>query len=423
MTTGTETAIPREPKPAAQEPQHGSPARRENPRPVARRKPVRWPYYLGAMLLLFLAIGIWQHVSRSRAEQQFEQANSQVIVNVATVHRSSDAYNLVLPGSVDAFQSTTLYARSNGFLGKWLVDIGDNVQKGQTLAIIETPDLDQQLHQAQDNLAQATSNAELARVTSVRWQALYEQKVVSAQDNDQQQSNYRAAAAAQAAAQANVNQLKQLVGFNQIIAPFAGRITYRHLDVGALVSAGSGAAGTAIYDIAQTDPLRIYVYVPQSDAPMIHIGTTAHLLVREHPGTNFVATVTRTAGAIDPNSRTLLTELDIPNKDGLLYAGMYANVQFALGQTAQSPIVVSANAYMFRTPGAQVAVVRDGKTYWQSIQIGRDFGTQIEVVSGLKDGDTVVINPTDEIQDGLPVKTQALPSQPSAGAQASPKPQ
>jgi multidrug efflux system membrane fusion protein len=407
MTTGHETTIPREPQPVAHE-KPAAPARREHAQSAAGQSRL--------VLVLLIVAGVWRHVSASRAEQQFEQENAQTVVNVQTVHRNTNPIQLVLPGSVQAFQATTLYARSNGFLGKWLVDIGDNVQQGQTLAIIETPDLDQQLRQAVGNLNQAKANAQLAHDTAARWQQLFAQKVVSAQDNDQQQSNYRASVATQAAAQASVNQLQQLVAFNKIVAPFAGRITNRYLDVGALVTQGSGAAGTAIYDLAQTDPLRIYVYVPQSDAPMIHIGSTAKLLVRERPGTDFTATVTRTAGAIDPTSRTLLTELQIPNKDGNLYAGMYADVQFGMEGGANAPIIISANAFMFRVAGPQVVVVRDGKTYWQNIQVGRDFGTEIEALSGVKDGDQVVLNPTDDLQDGTPVKAQTPPAGATAAA-------
>ena len=425
MTTGHEATIPSD-RTAHDQPHPSKPAKRESPIRVGKRKSVRWPFYLFIVLVLLAGIGVWQHVSRNRAEQQFEEANSVTVVNVQAVHRNTKPVDLVLPGSVQAFQSTTLYARSNGFLGKWFVDIGDNVKQGQTLAVIETPDVDQQLRQADATLNQAKANAQIAHDTAVRWQALFAQKVVSAQDNDQQQSNYRAAIAAQAAAQASVNQLQQLVGFNQIIAPFSGRITNRYLDVGALVSAGSGSAGTRIYDLAQTDPLLIYVYVPQTNAPLIHVGDQAKLLVRERPGTEFIATVTRTAGAIDPTSRTLLTELQIPNKDGLLYAGMYAEVQFMLHDDANSPISVTANAFMFRTAGPQVVVVRDGKVHWQTIEVGRDYGTEIEALSGLKDGDEVVVNPTDGLQDGMQVKTQPAPVDAPAGApapQASPKPQ
>ncbi len=350
--------------------------------------------------------GTWRHVEAVRLQQEFQQATSAVTVNVQTVHRFTKPVDLVLPGSIEANQMTTLYARTNGYLAKWLVDIGDNVKTGQLLATIETPDVEQQYRQAQATLNQARANYQIAQVTAERWQQLFDQKVVSSQDNDTQQSNYRAATAAQAAAQANVNLLEQQLSFNQIIAPFDGRITYRYLDVGALVSEGSGSGGTQIYDIAQTDPLRIYVYVPQTNAPSVHAGLEAKVLVREYPGRDFTATVSRTAGAIDPTSRTLLTELLIPNKDGVLYAGMYGEIKFTLMGTENGPIIVPANAYIFRPQGAQVVVVRDGKIHWQTILVGRDFGPTLEALQGLKDGDVVVMNPTDDLQEGMEVKTQ-----------------
>jgi RND family efflux transporter MFP subunit len=339
------------------------------------------------------------------------------VVNLQTVKRNEKAFDLVLPGSVDANQSTTLYARTNGYLGKWDVDIGDNVKQGQLLAEIETPDVEQQLRQAQGTSNQAKANFEIARVTAVRWKELYEQKVVAAQDNDTQQSNYQAAASAMAAAQANVNYLEQQLSFNRIIAPFDGRITYRFLDVGALVQAGSGSGGTQIYNLQQTDPLLIYVYVPQTDAPMIHAGLTTKLLVREFPRRDFVATVMRTAGAIDPASRTLLTELQIPNKDGTLYAGMYGEIKFSLKDSGDAPIMVPANAYIFRTAGPQVVVVQGDKIHWQTIQVGRDYGPQLEALSGLKEGDRVVVNPSDDLQEGMEVTAQEAPQ---AGASAQP---
>jgi RND family efflux transporter MFP subunit len=250
------------------------------------------------------------------------------------------------------------------------------------------------------------------------------QKVVSSQDNDTQQSAYQTAAAAMAAAQANVNLLEQQLSFNQITAPFDGRITYRFLDIGALVTAGSASAGTQIYSLEQTDPLLIYVYVPQTNAPLIHAGLSAKLLVREYPGRDFQAIVTRTAGAIDPTSRTLLTELQIPNKDGTLYAGMYAEIKFSLVDNGIAPIMVPANAYIFRTAGPQVVVVRDDhRIHWQTLQIGRDYGTQMEVLSGLNEGEQVVTNPTDDLQEGMEVKTQPAPTADASPSPASPKPQ
>jgi len=421
MNIGQETTIAREPKPK----EHSAPAPVTGPHRL--HAPVRriavWGPVLVVMFLaaLIIAWGVWRHVETTRQAEQFAQVNAETVVNVQAVHPNKVAMDLVLPGSIQANQATTMYARSNGFLGKWFVDIGDNVKKGQTLALIETPDLDQQLRQAEGTLNQAKANFEIARVTAVRWQQLYQQKVVSAQDNDQNQANYQATAAAQNAAEANVGQLEQLVSFNQIVAPFDGKITYRYHDIGALVSAGSGAAGTAIYDVAQTDPLLIYVYVPQSDAPMIQVGATAKLLVREYPGQDFEAIVTRTAGAIDPSSRTLLTELQIPNKSGTLYAGMYGEIEFTLQQSGAAPIIVPANGFVFRTEGPQVVVVRGGKVHWQTLEVGRDYGTELEALSGLHDGDLVVVNPSDALEEGMAVKTQAAPTEnttPGTGTQA-----
>lgn len=406
----------------------GSPAGAGEPRhhlhPPVKSVAV-WGPLIGVIVLVLavlVIVGVWRHVAATRAEEQFAQANSQTVVNVRTVHRNTKPFDLILPGSIDANQSTTLYARTNGYLGKWFVDIGDNVKQGQTLAVIETPDVEQQLRQAEGTLNQAKSNFEIARLTAVRWQELYQKKVVAAQDNDTQQSAYQAAAAAMAAAQANVNLLDQQLSFNQIVAPFAGRITNRFLDVGALVSAGSGSAGTKVYDLEQTDPLLIYVYVPQTNAPLIHAGLIARLLVREYPGRDFQATVTRTAGAIDPTSRTLLTELQIPNKDGTLYAGMYANIKFSLKDNGNAPIIAPANAYIFRTAGAQVVVVgADNKIHWQTIEVGRDYGTGFEVLRGLKEGDKVVMNPADDLDEGMEVKPQEQAPQ-SVPESGSPRP-
>jgi len=393
--------------------------------PPARSIAVWGPLVLVTVLASLIIMGVWRHVRGVKEQQEFANATEQTIVNVQTVHRNRKATDLILPGSIQANQATTLYARTNGYLGKWNVDIGDNVKQGQLLAVIETPDVQQQYEQSKGTLNQAKSNFEIARVTAVRWQDLYAKKVVSAQDNDTQQSAYQAAAAAMSAAQANVNLLEQQLSFNQIVAPFDGRITFRYLDIGALVSAGSGTAGTHIYDLAQTDPLLIYVYVPQTNAPMIRQGSTAKLLVREYPGRDFQATVTRTAGAIDSTSRTLLTELQIPNKDGALFAGMYGDIQFSLVDNGNAPVMVPANAYIFRTAGSQVVVLHGDKVHWQTIQVGRDYGSEMEAITGLKDGDRVVVNPTDDLQEGMQVTAQELPPKGTGSAQpsASPKAQ
>ncbi len=281
------------------------------------------------------------------------------------------------------------------------MDIGDDVKAGQLLAAIATPEIDQQL-------AQARANFEIARVTAQRWRELVEKRVVAPQDFDEKEAAYEAA-------QANVKQLEQTQGFQNVIAPFPGKITSRRVDVGALVSAGSGTAGTPLFRIAQTDPLRVYVYVPQSNAPSIHEGLAAKFVAPEYPGREFSGTVTRTAGAIDPASRTMQIEVQVPNPDGTLFAGMYGEVNFML-EDANTPIVLPSNAVAFRAAGPQVATVNaQGKIHWCNIRIGRDFGTQIEVLSGLPPNAQAVMNPTDDLEEGAVVQAKAEPPAPAAG--------
>ena len=246
-----------------------------------------------------------------------------------------------------------------------LADIGDSVTEGQLLAEIVAPDLDQELAQAQHQLQQAQANYEIARVTAVRWEQLWQKQVVSKEENDTDQAAYNAAEATMNADKANVARLVALEAFKNVTAPFAGRITARLIDIGTLVSAGSGSAGTTLYQIAQTNPLNIFVNVPQSNAPDIHEGLAAKLLVNEYPNRDFEARVTRTAAALDPASRTLNTELQIPNDDGALYAGMYAYVKFTLSG-GNGPIILPANAFVFKTEGPQVATLtKDGRIHWQ----------------------------------------------------------
>jgi len=272
------------------------------------------------------------------------------------------------------------------------VDIGDNVKEGQLLAEIETPEVDQQL-------AQAKANYDIAKVTADRWRDLVEKKVVSAQENDEKQK-------AAEAARANLEQLQKTQGFKEIVAPFGGSISARNIDVGTLVTAGTGNAGTPLFRIVQSDPLRVYVYVPQTNAPSMHEGLATKILVQEFPGQDFDGTVTRTAGALDPQSRTMQVEVQVPNHEGKLYAGMYGQVKFLLVDE-NAPIVVPANAFLFRTEGPQVAIlVNDNRIHWQNIHVGRDFGTNLEVLDGLTENTKVVINPTDDLHEGIQVQVK-----------------
>ena len=375
----------------------------ETAKPRRRHAPVSkaaiWlPIAIVAALALLLVLGIWRHVHQRHEQKDFAKQNSQVTVNVVTVKRDSKPKELLLPGNIQAFQSTEIYPRVNGYVKKWNVDIGDHVVEGQSLAEIETPEVDQQL-------AQARANYELSKVTADRWRDLVSKKVVAAQDYDEKET-------AMLAAKANLEQLEKTQNFGQISAPFAGKITSRRVENGTLVAAGSGNAGTSLFSLAQDDPLRVFVLVPQTNAPLIHDGMKAALGVQEFPGREFEGEVSRTAGALDPASRTLLTEVQIPNHDGKLYAGMYGQVKFVL-QNDEAPIVIPANAFLFRSDGAQVAKLdHESKIHWQPVKVGRDFGTAMEIVDGLEENARLVMNPTDDLQEGMQVEAKESEKKP-----------
>lgn len=359
---------------------------------------------LGVLLVVtILGIGIMGHLRQRQAQADFSEKTSAVAVEFIRVHPRDKPIELILPGNIEAVHQTTLNARVSGYISRWLVDIGDTVKEGQLLAEISTPDLDQELAQAQHQLQQSQANYGIAHVTAQRETELVNQEVVSKEENDTDQAAYQAAAATLQADQANVNRLLALEAFKNVTAPFAGRVTARQIDIGSLVNVGSGNAGTPLYTIAQTNPLNIFVNVPQSDAPLIHEGLKVRLLVEEYPNRDFEATVVRTASALDPISRTLNTEIQIGNDDGALYAGMYARLKFTL-RDAGSPIVIPANAFVFGNDGSQVATLTgNNRVHWQKIEIGRDFGNEMEVLSGLQDNDAVIVNPTDDLAEGLSV--------------------
>ncbi len=375
------------------------------------------PLLVVLALAMMLVAGIWRHIQLERARRDFAQQTGTVSVEVIEAKRNSKPHSLLLPGNITAIMQTTIFARADGFVGKWYVDIGDNVKTGQLLAELETPELDQQLAAARQTEKQSEANFEVARVTAQRWQELVQKQVVAKQDNDERQGNYQAATATLASNKADVARLEQLQGFKKIIAPFDGRITSRLIDVGSLVSQGSGTVGTVLYTLAQVDPLRVFVFVPQSDAPLITTGLKAKVLVAERANRDFIGQVTRTAGALDPTSRTLLTEVQVPNHDGALLAGMYAQVKFEL-EDSGAPIFIPSDAFVFRTEGPQVATVtKENKIHWQKIEVGRDFGTHLEVLRGLDEGARVVNNPTDDLTEGLAVEVKAAQSKPEGDGQ------
>jgi RND family efflux transporter MFP subunit len=385
-------------------------------RPPERRVAIWGPLLAVLVLVMMLVAGIWRHLQQHRAQRQFAEQIGKTSVEVLDAKRDAKPHELMLPGNITAIQETTIFARANGYVGRWLVDIGDNVKAGQQLAVLETPDLDQQLASARGTLSQAQANFELARVTAQRWQELSQKQVVSKQDNDDRQGSYQASAATLSADKANVSQLEELQGFKNITAPFDGRITSRKIDVGSLVSQGSGTVGTVLFTLAQIDPLRTFVNVPQADAPLIEIGMDAKILVAERANRDFTGKVTRTSGAIDPTSRTLLVEVDIPNHDGALFAGMYAQVKFTLSDQ-NSPILVPSDVFVFRPEGTQVALVtKENKIHWQKIEVGRDFGSYMEVLKGIDEHAQVVMNPTDDLTEGLVVEPKPTGQKPQGEA-------
>ena len=314
-------------------------------------------------------------------------------VTVISSQRPANDANLVLPGSMQGIQEAAIYARTNGYVKEWKVDIGQTVQQGQLLAEIETPEVDQQL-------AQTKANYEIAKVTAERWADLVAKNVVSKQEYDQNQKAYEAA-------KANYEQLQKLQAFERIVAPFAGIITARNIDNGDLVSAGTSGQPVPLFRIAQTDVLRIYVDVPQTHSRLIKSGQSAAVSVHEIPNRTFDAKVVRTARAIDPASRTLRTELQIPNADGELFPGMYAEVKFTLPQEGHT-LIVPGNAVMIRSDGPKVLVV-DAKNTIRSrpVKLGRDLGEKVEIVSGLNPDESLVANPTDALREGIEVKAES----------------
>ena len=383
---------------------------------------------VGAFFAGYIPLRKQQAIIQSEAQQQ-EQALP--VVQVIEVGRSNRNSELELPGNIQAVTEAPILARADGYVRTRLVDIGDRVRAGQTLAEIEAPEIDLQIRQARATLQQTQaaleqaianheqgkSNMELARVTAERWSSLAAQGIVSRQENDQYQAQFQSqsanvqalekAIAAQrgniAAAEANLARLNEVQSYRTVKAPFDGVVTLRNVDVGALVNAGS----TMLYRIAQTDTLRTYVNAPQVNASAIKLGQTAVLTVVNLPGRRFTGTVARMANALDPASRTMLVEVQVPNPGGVLMPGMYAQIDLT-SVRADAPLLVPSTALVARAEGMQVAVVRpDHTVHLQKIEVGRDYGDRLEV-SGLQYGDLIIANPGDSAREGAKVDPVAL---------------
>jgi len=356
-----------------------------------------------ALVLIAAATAAWGIAARARAMTDLTRETREMAVTtvaVTTPSRGAGAEDVSLPGSVQPYTDAAIFARTTGYLKKRNADIGSRVKAGQVLAEIDTPEIDQQLLQARADLASAQANAKLAKTTADRYQDLIKTDSVSRQDLDNATGNYEAKQAAVASAGANVKRLEELQKFKTIYAPFDGVITARNTDIGALI--GGGANAKELFHIASMDRLRIFVNVPQLYARAARQNTTADIEIQELPGRTFPGRLARTAQAIDPNSRTLLVEIDLDNQRGDILPGSFAQVHLKL-PTSATTFRLPVNALIFRSEGLRVAVVKNDRVSLVPVTLGRDFGSSVEVLSGLTGGESVVVNPPDSISDGQTV--------------------
>ena len=361
---------------------------------------------------LLVAIVYGLHL-RSASEKGLSVATEEAAIpSVNVVHPvpGSKADDLALPGSVQAFTDTPIYSRTNGYLKKWYFDIGSRVRKGDLLAEIETPEIDQQLDQSRAELERMQANADLAGVTSSRWQGLLAKHAVSQQEADQTRANYIAAQAAVDASRANVRRLEQLQSYERIIAPFDGVITARNTDIGDLIDAGSGSSNPReLFHMDATHKLRVYVAVPEVFSDSIHDGETATLTQDSNPNESIPGTIVRNANAIDHATRTLNVEVDVDNSKGVLRPGAYVFAHFhlpAIGNT----VTIPSNTLLFRSEGLRVGVVRGDRVQLVPVTIGHDFGNSVEITSGLTAADEVILDPPDSLASGIEVRPQMVNS-------------
>ena len=351
---------------------------------------------------------------RSQYQALAKETETLAIPTVAVIHPAvgPSEEGLVLPGTMQAFVESPIYARTNGYLKKWYRDIGSQVQRGELLAEIETPEVDQELIQAKADLETAKANANLSRITATRYEELIKTDGVSKQEVDNASGDYAAKQAIVASFAANVRRLEELESFKRIFAPFSGVITRRNVDIGTLINAGNGGVTELLFILAQTDPLRVFVNVPESAAAAIRPGLMAYLELTQFPGRRFQGKVVRSAEAIDLGSRTLLTEVDVPNRTGELLPGGYAQVHLAV-EIPHIRVQVPVNALLFRSEGLRAVVVdANHHTRLQALTIGRDFGITLEVLDGLSPNDWIVLNPADSLEDNQLVNVKEANIQP-----------
>jgi RND family efflux transporter MFP subunit len=390
----------------------------EEPKPASHpqgNSARRWWIAVLALVIVAAIVvsGILPRI-HARADLDKETAEMAIpTVSVVQPKRGAPAQEVVLPANVQAYIDAPIYARTNGYLKHWYVDIGAHVKAGQLLADIETPEVDQQLRQSKADLATSEANLNLSRITNDRYADLLKTDSVSKQDADNAAGDYAAKQATVQSAQANVKRLEELQAFEKIYAPFEGVITARNTDIGALIDSGSsGGTRTELFHIAQPDKLRVYVSVPEAYSQAAKPGLTADLALAEFPGRLFPGTLVRTAEAIDQSTRTLLVEIRVNNPTGTLLSGAYAEVHLKL-PTATAAFILPVNALLFREEGLRVAAVTDGKhAVLKPVTLGHDFGSEVEVVAGLAGNESIIVNPPDSIVSGEEVRV----AQPAAAS-------
>jgi RND family efflux transporter MFP subunit len=399
---------------------------READRPALYRSPdkpraVRGRRWIGplfaAVVVAALGIAIFAGIrSRTAADAVLARNTIEAAVPaVEVIHPKSGApdVKVMLPGNTQAFSDTAIYARTNGYLKRWYFDIGAHVKQGDLMAEIETPEIDDQLRQARADLTNAEATMKLASVTAERKESLLKTGFAPVQDRDNAVAALDVARAMVQARQAAVGQLQQMQAFERVEAPFDGIVTARTVDVGALIAAGGATSARELFHVVAIDWLRIYVSVPETYSPAMRVGANAKVTLDEFPGETFEGTLVRTSNSIDQASRTLLVEIDVPNKDGRLLPGSYVHVLFVIPTTGKA-VTIPANALLFRKEGLQVGVVRDSKVELVPVKIGHDFGDTVEVISGLQATDQIVANPADSLVSGttviVKVKEEAVPA-------------
>jgi len=390
-----------------QQPQHAPPQVTPPPElpPASPRKAVIIVIMVVLILALSGALSLFSRFRAGRALAKETEIDSVPTVVVVRPMAEKPDEELVLPATLQAYEESPIYARTSGYLLHWYKDIGSHVSKGDLLADIDTPEVDQELSQARAARQQSSAQLDIAKISAERWLNLRKTDSVSQQETDTQTSTYQQAQANLAAADANVRRLEQLESFKRVYAPFSGVLVKRNVDPGALISAGS--AGVELFILARVDPLRVFINVPQAYSPAIKNGMPAFITLSEMPGQKFKGTVTRTAEAIDPATRTLLTEVDVPNKDGRLLRGSFGEVHFN-PKIDVAKLTIPVNAMLFRKEGPRVAVVGpDNKVQLRPITIGRDYGATLEVLGGVSPDERVIVNPADSLDDGQTVRVAA----------------